>query len=84
MMSKREKEIGCLREGGMADIAIFDMVTDGYIFEDYFDNRIEAKDRILPLMTIRKGEVLEPNSRVTETWDFVFRGKKGPPHFKEK
>ncbi len=81
---KMEKEIGCLHKGGMADIAIFDIATDGYLFEDYFDNRIEAKDRILPLMTIRKGEVLEPISRETETWDFVFRGKKGPPHFKEK
>ncbi len=71
----KENEIGCLQEGRVADIAIFDVVTDDYVFEDFFENKIKAKERILPFMTIRKGEILEPNTRITETLDCVFKGK---------
>jgi dihydroorotase len=76
----KENEIGCIREGSVADIAIFDVVTEDYVFEDFFDNKIKAKERILPFMTIRKGEVLEPNTRITETLDCVFKDK-APWHF---
>ena len=71
----KEKEIGCMREGGIADIGIFDVVTDEHFFEDFFENKIQATERILPFMTIRKGEILEPNTRTTETLDCVFKGK---------
>jgi dihydroorotase len=77
---EKEKEIGCIQEGMIADIAIFDVVTDEHFFEDYFDNKIKSKERILPFMTIRKGEILEPNARTTETLDCVFKGK-SPWHF---
>ena len=76
----KEKEIGCIQEGSAADIAIFDVITDDYVFEDYFEIEIKGKERILPFMTIRKGEVLEPNTRVTETLDCVHKGKM-PWHF---
>lgn len=71
----KAKEIGCLQQGSVADIAIFDVKTDDHVFEDYFGNKIAAKERILPFVTIQKGEVLEPNKRITETWDCVFKGK---------
>jgi len=71
----KEKEIGCIQEGGIADIAIFEVVTDEQFFEDYFDNKIKSKERILPLMTMRKGEILVPNTRTTESLDCVFKGK---------
>jgi dihydroorotase len=74
------KEIGCMREGGIADIGIFDVVSDDYVFEDFFENRIQAKERILTFMTMRKGEVLEPNTRTTESLDCVFKGE-SPWHF---
>ncbi|NIS72572.1 MAG: amidohydrolase family protein [Proteobacteria bacterium] len=74
------KEIGCIQEGGIADIAIFEVVADDHFFEDYFDNKIKSKERILPFMTMRTGEILEPNTRTTETLDCVFKGK-SPWHF---
>ncbi len=70
----REKEIGCIREGAPADIAIFDMETDDHIFEDFFNHKIKAKERLLPFMTIRKGEILEPVTRITQTLDCLNRG----------
>ncbi len=69
----KEKEIGCLQEGSSADIGIFDVVNDGYVLEDFFGNKIKSKDRIVPFLTILKGEVLKPNKRVTETLDCVFK-----------
>ena len=77
---EREKEIGCIREGSVADVAIFDMGTEDHAFEDFFENKIKAKERILPFITIRKGEVLEPNTRTTEMLDCVFK-EKTPWHF---
>jgi dihydroorotase len=71
----KENEIGCIREGGIADIGIFEVGSDNYVFDDFFENKIKSKERILSLMTIRKGEVLEPNTRTTETLDCVFKGK---------
>jgi dihydroorotase len=69
----REEEIGRLQEGGLADVAIFDVVEDDHVFEDYFGDKLKAKERILPVMTIRKGEILKPNTRGTHTWDCVFK-----------
>jgi dihydroorotase len=69
-----EKEIGCIQKGGLADIGIFDRVTDEYTFEDFFNNKLKAKERILPFMTIRKGEILQPLTRTTETLDSLNRG----------
>lgn len=72
-----------MREGSCADIAIFDLATDDHVFEDYFENRLEAKERILPFITIRKGEVLGANTRITETLDCVYKGKM-PWHFDDR
>jgi dihydroorotase len=71
----KEREIGWLQEGSLADIAIFDLVTDDFVYEDYFGNRVNSRERILPHLTLRKGEVLERNSRKTETLDCVLTGK---------
>jgi dihydroorotase len=83
MKMGKEREIGCTREGSRADIAIFDLATDDHVFEDYFENRLEAKERILPFITIRKGEVLGANTRITETLDCVYKGKM-PWHFDDR
>jgi dihydroorotase len=80
MKMGREKEIGCMREGSCADIAIFDLATHDYVFEDYFENKLEAKERLIPFMTIRKGQILGLNPRITETLDCVIKGKT-PWHF---
>ena len=70
----RQKEIGCIRKGGLADIGIFALVTDDYTYEDFFNNKLRAKERIVPFMTIRKGEILQPLTRTTETLDCLNRG----------
>jgi dihydroorotase len=70
----REKEIGCIRKGAPADIAIFDVRTDDHVFEDFFSHKVKAKERIVPFMTIRKGEILEPLKRITETLDSLNQG----------
>jgi dihydroorotase len=69
----KEREMGCLRQGVPADIGIFRVVNDDYVLEDYFDNKIKAKNRLVPWMTMRRGEILEPNPRKTETLDCVFK-----------
>jgi dihydroorotase len=78
-----EKEIGSIQEGNIADIAIFELVGGEHVFEDYFDNKITAKNRLLPFLTMRKGEMLSPCTRDTETWDYVIKGKT-PWHFDKK
>jgi predicted amidohydrolase len=76
MKMGKEREIGCIREGSCADFAIFGVVTGDWVFEDYFDNRLEAKEGILPFIIIRKGEILVgPNTRIAETLDCVYKGK---------
>jgi dihydroorotase len=75
MKMGKGKDFGCMHEGSCADIAIFDLLSQDYVFEDYFENKLEAKERIVPFMTIRKGEILGPTTRITETWDCVYKGK---------
>ena len=74
MKMGREKEMGCIRERAPADIAIFEIGTDDHMFEDFFDHKIRAKERLLPFMTIRNGEILDPVTRITETLDCLKRG----------
>ena len=70
----KEKEIGSIREGAPADIAVFQMATGDHVFEDFFNHKMNAKERLVPFMTIRNGEILEPVTRVTETLDCLNRG----------
>lgn len=71
---KKADQIGLLQKGLDADIAIFDKVFDDFTFEDYFGNVIQAKERILPYMTLSKGQILKPNQRTTDTLNCVFKG----------
>ena len=67
-------ELGCIREGRVADVALFEIGTEGYTFEDFFGNTIQGKERLIPRMTIRKGEILQPVTRTTEVLDVFNRG----------
>jgi len=70
----KEKEIGCIREGAPADLAIFEIKTDDHAFEDFFGNVIRGRERLMPITTIRAGEILEPVTRTTEVLDVFNRG----------
>ncbi len=71
---KKDAKIGGIRVGLDADLAILERRKENTIFEDYFGNRLEAKERIVPCCTIRRGTILEPNQRRTDSLDCVFKG----------
>jgi dihydroorotase len=71
----KDNELGRLEEGRTADVAIFEMGSGDFTFEDYFGNTIQAQERLFPVMTIRAGEILQPNDRMTESWDCVCKGR---------
>ena len=68
-------KLGTLTEGARADIAIFEVVEDGHIFEDYFGNKLLSTRRLLPLMTISNGKILKPLEQDMKTYGFVIGGK---------
>jgi dihydroorotase len=70
----REREIGVLSSGSIADVAIFELASEGWVFEDFFGNTMEGYLRLKPVMTIRKGEILQAFPRKTETLDCIFKG----------
>jgi dihydroorotase len=70
----KEQEIGSIREGAPADIAIFEIETGDHAFEDYFGHVIRGRERLVPVKTIRKGEILQKNDRTTEVLDVFNRG----------
>jgi dihydroorotase len=70
----KEKEIGDITPGIFADVAIFDMLSGEHEFEDFFGHKILAKERLMPFMTIRKGDILQPTTRQTETLDCLRKG----------
>ena len=51
-----EGEIGCLREGAKANIAVFRRKEGDVIFEDVRQVRITGKERLVPMATMLEGE----------------------------
>ena len=54
----KRPELGTLREGGLADIAVIEMQTGRFGFLDAGHNRLRGERRLRAVLTIRKGEVL--------------------------
>ncbi len=52
-----EGEIGTLRKGTVADIAVFALESGDFAFEDCDGNTIQGQFRLLPRYTIRQGKV---------------------------
>jgi len=53
-----EEEIGSLRVGTAADIAVFEFEEGEFEFSDYYDGKTIGNKRLLPLLTFIGGEVL--------------------------
>ena len=75
----RDDELGTLRVGTVADIFVFDIEDGEFDFEDTHC-RVEAGSRrIVPLLLVRGGKVIEPSAPTVEfrelnDWDEeVFR-----------
>jgi len=66
-----DDQIGCLREGAPADIAIFELREGECSFHDYDGNKIHAPRRLVAEQTYRHGERMVRPDRETEVPDFL-------------
>ncbi len=53
-----EKEIGTLRAGAAADVAVFDVLEGHFEFEDAEGKKLHGDQAVVPVITVRAGEVL--------------------------
>jgi dihydroorotase len=56
---KREGEIGTLRPGAVADVAIVERVEGEFMLHDNEGQSLRARERLRPWMTLRAGEAVE-------------------------
>ena len=56
----RGEELGALRRGGVADVAVFDVEDGEFVFEDTHDIAETATRRLTSHLTVRGGEVWYP------------------------
>ncbi|MEM7751097.1 MAG: hypothetical protein AAF346_22785, partial [Pseudomonadota bacterium] len=67
-------EIGELREGAPADVAIFKLDEGEHVFHDYEDNTIAASQRIVAEKTFKDGALMVAPDRETEVPEFLNMG----------
>lgn len=53
-----EKELGSLEVGTPGDISVLELESGEFLFQDCFGNELTAKKRLVPVMTIKDGEIL--------------------------
>jgi len=61
------KQLGILASGAVADVAVFDIATEPKELGDIFGHKLTVKQRLIPQITIRQGEILTPIDRKTES-----------------
>ena len=69
----RADEIGVLREGAPADLAVFRLESGAVTFHDYDGHSINADRRIVAEKTFRRGQRMVRPDRETEIPDFLNR-----------
>lgn len=57
-LMKMEGEIGCLSEGAMADVAIFDFIDCPQIYRDWKGSTFRGTKQLKPEMTIKAGQIV--------------------------
>ncbi|MEM8975439.1 MAG: amidohydrolase/deacetylase family metallohydrolase [Pseudomonadota bacterium] len=67
-------EIGELREGAPADVAIFELDEGEHVFHDYEGNTIAASQRIVAEKTFKDGALMVAPDRETEVPEFLNMG----------
>lgn len=68
-----ERGHGRLAEGLPADIALFALESGEFSYEDYFGNRLQAKERLVCRGTIKDGRLLPPEEQEPMPYDFMRR-----------
>ena len=66
--------IGDLREGRVADVAIFNLEGGEHTFHDYEGNLVTAADRIVAEKTFKNGQLMVAPDRETEVPEFLNTG----------
>jgi dihydroorotase len=61
---KAEAEIGTLKVGSIADITILELVEDDWLFFDALDEKLVAKQKLIPVGVVRSGKLIQPNCRL--------------------
>jgi dihydroorotase len=54
----REKELGSLEVGTIADITVLEVESGEFLFQDCFGNELTGEKRLAPVMTIKDGAIL--------------------------
>ena len=54
-----EKELGSLEVGSIADITVLEVESGEFLFQDCFGNELTGEKRLVPLMTIKDGRILD-------------------------
>ena len=60
-----EGQIGTLRPGALADVAVMKMVEHPFTFRDSYGNDLPAERMLLPQMTIKAGRTCYRNIEFT-------------------
>jgi len=68
------EQIGVLREGASADLALFQLQDGEFIFHDYDGNTLTSGYRVSAEQTFRRGERMARPNRETEVPDFLNMG----------
>ena len=66
-----DRHHGRLAPGLPADLAILDVESGDFGYEDYFGNRLRAEKRLVCRVTVRDGEILTPEAQEPMTLSFA-------------
>ncbi|BAZ52058.1 hypothetical protein NIES4103_47170 [Nostoc sp. NIES-4103] len=61
---KAEAEIGTLQVGSVADITILKLVEGDWLFFDSLGQQLLAKQKLVPVLVVRCGELMQPHGRL--------------------
>ena len=53
-----EKELGSLEVGTTGDVSVLELESGEFLFQDCFGSELTAEKRLVPVMTIKDGEIL--------------------------
>ncbi|MEA5504473.1 amidohydrolase/deacetylase family metallohydrolase [Halotia wernerae UHCC 0503] len=68
---KAEAEIGTLQVGSIADISIFELVEGKCSFFDSLDEKLVAKQKLVPVGVMCSGELIQPTCRLLRDLDAI-------------
>jgi dihydroorotase len=61
---RMDDEIGTLAVGSRADISVLDLVQEPWTFRDRLGESVQADQRLVPRLVVRKGETIKPTRRL--------------------